>query len=123
MWTKIFCPRKTAKSGQNAGLKERKKTLPIRRLEAFFWCFREKLALQGLLNSNSDRLGHTDHGGVAGAQEAHHLDVGGDGGRTGELGVGVHTAHGIGHAIGSGTGSHVVGMQGTAGAAAGSRKT
>ena len=43
----------------------------------------------------------------------------GDGGRTGELGVGVHTAHGVGHAVGSGASSHVVGVQSTAGAAAG----
>ena len=42
-----------------------------------------------------------------------------DGGGTGELGVGVHTAHGVGHAVGSGASSHVVGVQSTAGAAAG----
>ena len=33
-----------------------------------------KLALQGLLNSNSHGDGHTDHGVVTCAQEAHHLD-------------------------------------------------
>ena len=46
--------------------------------------------------------------------------MGGDGGRTGELRIAVHTAHGIGHAVGSRTSSHVIGMQSTARAAAGS---
>ncbi len=45
--------------------------------------------------------------------------MGGHGGGAGELGVGVHPAHGVGHAIASGAGGHVVGMQGPAGAAAG----
>ena len=83
----------------------------------------EELLLQGLLNSNSHGNGHTDHGVVTCAQEAHHLNVGGDGGGTCELSVTMHTAHGVGHAVGSGACSHVVGMQGTAGAATGSRKT
>ena len=39
----------------------------------------EELLLQGLLNSDSHGDGHADHGVVASAQEAHHLDVGGDG--------------------------------------------
>ena len=42
-----------------------------------------------------------------------------DGGGACELGVGVHAAHGVGHAVGSGTGSHIVGMEGTTRAAAG----
>ena len=50
----------------------------------------------------------------------HHLNVGRHGGRTSELGITMHTAHGVGQTVGSGTGSHVVGMQGTARAAAGS---
>ena len=37
--------------------------------------FEKKLLLQGLLNSNSHGNGHTDHGVVTGAQEAHHLNV------------------------------------------------
>ena len=82
--------------------------------------FEVKILLQGLLNSNGHGNGHADHGVVASAQEAHHLDVGGDGGGTCELSITMHTAHGVGHAVGSGTCSHVVGMQGTAGAAAGS---
>ena len=44
----------------------------------------------------------------------------GNGGRTGELSVTVHTAHGVGHAVRSGAGGHVVGMEGTAGTTAGS---
>ena len=43
----------------------------------------------------------------------------GDGAGAGELRVAVHTAHGVGHAVGSGTGGHIVRMQRTAGAAAG----
>ena len=70
-----------------------------------------KLLLQSLFNSNSDRNGHADHGVVTSAQEAHHFHVGGDGGRASELSVTMHTAHGIGHAVGSGTCSHVIGMQ------------
>ena len=41
------------------------------------------------------------------------------GGGTGELGVGVHTAHGVGHAVGGRAGAHVVRVQGTASAATG----
>ena len=77
------------------------------------------ILLQALFHSNSHGNGHTDHGVVASAQEAHHFHVGRDGGRTGELSVAVHTAHGVGQAVGSGAGSHVVGVQGTARATAG----
>ena len=73
-----------------------------------------------LLNSNSDCYSHTDHRVVACAEEAHHLNVRGNGGGSCELRVGVHAAHGICHTIGSGTCSHVIGMQCTACAAAGS---
>ena len=89
----------------------------------FFVCYLGKesvpLLLQRFLNSNSHGNGSADHGVVAHAQEAHHFYVGRHGGGTGELGVGMHTAHGVGHAVGSGAGCHVVRMQGTARAAAG----
>ena len=49
------------------------------------------ILLAAFLNSNSHGNGHADHGVVTCAQEAHHLNVGGDGGRTSELGVTVHT--------------------------------
>ena len=62
----------------------------------------EELLLQGLLNSNGHGDGHADHGVVTCAQEAHHLNVGGDGGGTCELSVTVHTAHGIGQTVESG---------------------
>ena len=39
--------------------------------------FGVKTLLQRLLNSNSHGNGHTDHGVVTCAQEAHHLNVGG----------------------------------------------
>ena len=71
---------------------------------------------QSLFDSNSNANGHTDHGVVTCAQEAHHFHVGRDGGRTSELCITVHTAHGIGQAVRSGTCSHVIGVQGTAGA-------
>ena len=43
----------------------------------------------------------------------------GDGGRACELGIAVHTAHGIGHAVAGRAGGHVVGVQRAARAAAG----
>ena len=64
--------------------------------------------------------GGADHRVVPHAHEAHHFHVGRDGRGTGELGVGVHAAHGIGHTIGSRTGSHVIRVQGASGTAAGS---
>ena len=76
--------------------------------------------LQSLLNSNGHSDGHADHGVVACAQEAHHFDMGGDGGGTCELSIAVHTTHGVGQAVRSGACSHVIGMQSTAGATAGS---
>ena len=84
-----------------------------------FYDFRAFRLLFVLSHSNGHSHSRTDHGIVAHAQEAHHLHVSGDGGGTGELGVGVHTAHGVGHAVGSGASSHVVGVQSTARAAAG----
>ena len=77
------------------------------------------LLLQAFGHSDSYRDGRADHRVVAHAEEAHHLHVRGHGGGTGELGVGVHTAHGVGHAVGGGAGGHVVRVQGAARAAAG----
>ena len=79
----------------------------------------KKLLLQAFLNSNSHGNGHADHGVVTCTQEAHHLNVSGDGGRTSKLCVTMHTTHGVRHTIGSGTCSHVVGVQSTAGTTAG----
>ena len=78
---------------------------------------RARLGLEGLLDGDSAGDGGTDHGVVAHADETHHVDVRGHGGRTGELGVGVHTAHGVGHAVRGRAGAHVVRVQGTASAA------
>ena len=47
-------------------------TLTIRSISMLFGV---KTLLQGLLNSNSHGNGHTDHGVVTCAQEAHHLNV------------------------------------------------
>ena len=63
------------------------------------WC---SLLVHCLGSSHSNSNSSAHHGVVAHAQEAHHLHVCGDGGRACELSVGVHTAHGIGHAVGSG---------------------
>ena len=70
------------------------------------------LLLQALRHGDSHRDGRADHRVVAHAEEAHHLDVRGHGGGAGELSVGMHTAHGVGHAVAGGTGGHVVRMQG-----------
>ena len=71
------------------------------------------LALRNL-NGHGNGDGRADHGVVAHADQAHHLDVRRDGGRASELSVAVHTAHRVGHTVRSGTGSHVVRMQSTA---------
>ena len=76
--------------------------------------------LLSVLNSNGHGDGSANHGVVAHADQAHHLNVRRHGRGTGELSVAMHTAQGVGHAVGGGAGSHVVGMQGTARAAAGS---
>ena len=80
-------------------------------------CF--ALFAQAVLDRHGHSHGGAHHGVVAHAEEAHHLHVSGDGGGPGKLGVGMHPAHGIGHAVGGGTGGHVIGMEGTARAAAG----
>ena len=72
----------------------------------------------GNCHSNVNR--GTDHRVVTHTDQAHHFDVSRNAGRTGELGITMHTAHGIGHAVAGGTGSHVVRVQGTTGTAAGS---
>ena len=78
---------------------------------------RARLGLEGLLDGDSAGDGGTNHGVVAHADETHHVDVRRHGGRTGELGVGVHTAHGVGHAVRGRAGAHVVRVQGAASAA------
>ena len=81
---------------------------------------RTTLLVQSSVHRNSAGHGGTNHGVVAHADEAHHVHVRRHRGRAGELGARVHTTHGVGHAVGSRASSHVVGVQGTAGAAAGS---
>ena len=73
----------------------------------------------GFFHCHGNGHGRADHGVVAHADEAHHFHMGGHGGRTGELCVGVHAAHGVGHAVGRGAGRQVVRVEGTACAAAG----
>ena len=94
------------------------KRLPTRTVGSLLQRLRV-LLLQALRDGDSHRDGRADHRVVAHAEEAHHLHVRGHGGGAGELSVGMHTAHGVGHAVGSGTGGHVVGVQGAARAAAG----
>ena len=53
----------------------------------------------GLGSSNSAGDGHTDHRVVAGTDQTHHLDVSRDGGGASELGITVHTAHGVGQTV------------------------
>ena len=71
--------------------------------------------LVALLDGNSNCHGHANHGVVTCADQAHHLYVCGHGGGACELRVAVHTAEGIGHAVGGRACSHVIGMQGTSG--------
>ena len=75
--------------------------------------------LERFFDCDGDSDCRADHGVIAHAEEAHHLDVRGNGGGTCELRIRVHTAHGVGHAVGSRACRHVVGVEGTAGAAAG----
>ena len=84
--------------------------------------FQKQLLLGSLFNSNSASNGCTNHRVVAHADETHHLNVCRNRGGTCRLKpcIGVHTAHGIGHAVRGRTGSHVIRMQRTACAAAGS---
>ena len=79
----------------------------------------ELLLAQGEGYVDGAGYGAAYHRVVADAEEAHHLDVCGYAAGAGELGVGVHAAHGVGHTVGGGAGGHVVGMEGTAGATTG----
>ena len=79
----------------------------------------EKLFIKCFLNRNGAGDGGANHGVVTHAYKAHHFNVCGNGGGAGKLGVGVHSAHGVGHAVGGGAGCHVVRVECTAGAAAG----
>ena len=91
---------------------------------AYFICRRQislrsrKSLLRSFLNRYRDRNRHTNHGVVTRADETHHFDVSRDGGRACELSVAVHTTHGVGHAVGSRASRHVIGVQGSARAAA-----
>ena len=74
--------------------------------------------LARFLDRNCNSHGHTDHGVVTCADEAHHLYVRGHGRRACKLRVAVHSAQGVGHAVGSRACCHVIGVQGTTCAAA-----
>ncbi len=52
-----------------------------------------------LFNCNCAGHSRTDHRVVAHADKSHHFNVSRNGGRTCKLGVGVHSAHGVGHAV------------------------
>ena len=75
---------------------------------------------RSLFHCNCNCYGSADHGVVAHADEAHHLDVRRDGGGASELRVAVHSAHGIREAIGGRASGHVIRVQGSACAATGS---
>ena len=79
----------------------------------------ELSVLSGLLNRNSYGNRCPDHGVIPHTDQTHHLNMGRDRGRTRKLGIRVHAAHGIGHTVRSRACSHIIRMQGTAGAAAG----
>ena len=77
-----------------------------------------RLLLEALLDGDCDGNRRADHRVVAHADEAHHLDVRRNRARARELRVGVHAAHGVGHAVAGRARRHVVGVERTAGAAA-----
>ena len=74
--------------------------------------FQLLLLVQSQVNLHGNADGGTHHRVVADAEEAHHLNVGGNARRTGELSVAVHAAQRVGHTVAGGTCSHVVGVQG-----------
>ena len=82
--------------------------------------FLEFAFLSSLFDSNCYRYSHTNHRVVTCTDQTHHLNVSGYGRRTCELCIGMHTSHCICHTIGSRACCHVIGMQCTACAAAGS---
>ena len=83
-------------------LKHLKKSMKSRENQQLLAC---------LFDSNCNSNSHTNHGVVTCADETHHFYVSGHGGRACELSVAVHSTHGVGHTVGSGTCCHVVGMQ------------
>ena len=54
---------------------------------------------KSFLNGDRDRNRCTDHRVVAHTDKTHHFDVSGNGGRTCELRIGMHTAHSVGHTV------------------------
>ena len=66
------------------------------------------LLVQGEVDGHGDGDCGADHRVVTDAKEAHHLDVSGHRAGAGELSVGVHTAHRIGHTVRRRTCGHVV---------------
>ena len=80
------------------------------------------LALHGLFDSNSASDSSANHRVVAHADESHHLNVCRNRGRTCKLCIRVHSAHRIGHAVGCRACCHVVRVEGSARAAAGSNR-
>ncbi len=73
-----------------------------------------------LSSSNSAGDGSTDHGVVAHADQTHHLNVCRHRRRTCKLRIAVHAAQRVGQAVAGRAGCDVIGVQGTARAAAGS---
>ena len=88
---------------------------------AFFFTYviLEFASFSSAFYGDSYGYGCTNHGVVAHAEEAHHFYVSRYGRRASELSIAVHTAHGIGHAVRSRAGSHVIRMERAACAAAG----
>ncbi len=52
----------------------------------------ELTCIGSLLNSNCNSYGSANHGVVAHTDQTHHINVSGNGGKTCELRIGVHTA-------------------------------
>ena len=83
-------------------------------------CSRYRIFLfHSLFDGDGDSDCRANHRVVAHADKTHHLNVSRNGGGACELSVAVHPAHRVGHAVAGRTGSHIVGMERSARAAAG----
>lgn len=69
--------------------------------------------LIGFFNRHRASYGSAYHRIVAHTDKSHHFNVSGNGGGAGKLSVAVHSAHGVGQTVGSGTRRNVVGVEGT----------
>ena len=76
----------------------------------FYLDFKPSLRFHCFFDSNCASNRHTNHGVVTSTDQAHHFYVSGNGGRTCELCVGVHSTHRIGHTVGCKANNYIIGV-------------